>query len=344
MKNYPIFKVLFINLFLLIFLLFVIELIFGYWFKNKLDLKLTAERNIERVYKFDFELHKGTSLYKRNNLAFRVGKKEVKPINIDIVFSGGSTTNQKFLNYEETIVGILNSKKSSKNIVNAGIDGMSIIGHLNSFENWFDKIKNLNPKYYIFYIGINDQNIIKKNSKPRAIDFLEENSQQENIIEYLQSNSFFYTKYRVLKTSLYLKFKFNKFANIVNENTKVYGERNNDSFIRYEKFNYDEIETPLINKIYLKYLEELTNKVLKRGSKVIYITQISGTGINKDLYIISETIINHCNEKKLHCINLAKNANLQYEDFYDWTHLNKQGSTKAANFIYENLLNNIFKN
>ena len=62
------------------------------------------------------------------------------------------------------------------------------------------------------------------------------------------------------------------------------------------------------------------------------------------MYIISETIINHCNEKKLHCINLAKNANLQYEDFYDWTHLNKQGSAKAANFIYENLLNNIFKN
>ena len=275
----------------------VIELIFGYWFKNKLDLKLTAERNIERVYKFDFEFHKGTSLYKRDNLAFRIGKKEVKPKNIDIVFSGGSTTNQKFLNYEETIVGILNSKKSSKNIVNAGIDGMSIIGHLNSFENWFDKIKNLNPEYYIFYIGINDQNIIKKNSKTRSIDFLEENSPEENIIEYLQSNSFFYTKYRKAKTNLYLKYKLNKFANIVNENTKVYGERNNDNFISYQEFKYDEIKTPLINKNYLNYLEELTNKVVKRGSKIIYITQISGTGINKNLYIISKTIINHCNEK-----------------------------------------------
>ena len=94
----------------------VIELIFGYWFKNKLDLKLTAERNIERVYKFDFELHKGTSLYKRNNLAFRVGKKEVKPKNIDIIFVGGSTTNQKFLNYQDTIVGNLdNHFKEKKN-------------------------------------------------------------------------------------------------------------------------------------------------------------------------------------------------------------------------------------
>ncbi len=344
MKNLSIFKVIYINFFLLLFLLLIIELTFGYWFKNKFNLKLTAERNIERIYKFNFELHKGTSLYKRDNLAFRIGKKEVKPKNIDIVFSGGSTTNQKFLNYKDTIVGILNTKNVSKNIVNAGIDGMSIIGHLNSFENWFDKIKNLKPEYFIFYIGINDQNIIKKNSKPRAIDFLEENSQKENIAEYLQSNSFFYTKYRVLKTNLFLKFNYSKFANIVNENTKVYGERNNDNFIEYEKFKYNEIETPLINQNYLKYLEELTNKVLKRGSKVIYITQISGTGINKDLYIISETIINHCNEKNLHCLNLAKNANLQYEDFYDWTHLNKKGSVKAANFIYENLLNSVFKN
>ena len=43
-------------------------------------------------------------------------------------------------------------------------------------------------------------------------------------------------------------------------------------------------------------------------------------------------------------INLAKNANLQYDDFYDWTHLNKKGSIKAADFIYKNLLNNVFKN
>ncbi len=344
MKNLPIFKVIYINFILLLFLLLIIELIFGYWFKNEFNLKLTAERNIERIYKFNFELHNGTSLYKRNNLAFRIGKKEVKPENINIVFSGGSTTNQKFLNYKDTIVGILNTKNVTKNIVNAGIDGMSIIGHLNSFENWFDKIKNLKPEYFIFYIGINDQNIIKKNSKPRAIDFLEENSQKENIIEYLQSNSFFYTKYRVLKTNLFLKFNYSKFANIVNENTKVYGERDNVNFISYEKFKYSETETPVINQNYLKYLEELTNKVLKRGSKIIYITQISGTGINKNLYIISETIINHCNEKNLLCLNLAKNANLQYDDFYDWTHLNKKGSIKAADFIYKNLLNNVFKN
>jgi len=322
----------------------VIELIFGYWFKNKFDLKLSAERNIERVYKFDFKLHKGTSLYKRNNYAFRVGKKKIEPENINVIFAGGSTINQKFLNYENTIVGILDKKYQSKNIVNAGIDGMSVIGHLNSFENWFDKIKKLNPEYYIFYIGINDQNIIKKKTKSRAIDFLEENSIKENIIEYIQSNSFFYTNYRKAKARLYFKFRNNKFANIVNENTKVYGERTDKKFISYDDFNFEEIKSDLINKNYLEYLEKLTNNVLERKSKIIYITQISGTGINKNLYIISNTIMSHCKDKNLFCINLAKNANLNYDDFYDWTHLNNNGSAKIANYLFDQFLNNIFIN
>ena len=60
--------------------------------------------------------------------------------------------------------------------------------------------------------------------------------------------------------------------------------------------------------------------------------------------IMSDETMMCLSEEEEECINLAKNANLQYEDFYDWTHLNKQGSAKAANFIYENLLNNIFKN
>ena len=327
---------------MLLLLVGIIELTFGYWFKNKFDLKLSAERNVERVYKFNFKLHKGTSLYKRDNYAFRIGEKTISPENIDIIFLGGSTTNQKFLNFEDTIVGILDKKYKSKNIINAGIDGMSIIGHLNSFEYWFDKIKNFKPKYYIFYIGINDENIIKKKSKPRAIDFLKENTTQENIIEYIQSNSFFYTKYRKLKTRLYLKFNYDKFANIVNENTKVYGERTDKKFVNYSDFESKKIKQNKINRNYLNNLEKLTDKVSDRNSKIIYITQTSGTGINENLYIISNTIMHHCKDKKLFCINLAKNMNLNFEDFYDWTHLNNKGSEKVANYLFKEISKFIF--
>ena len=62
--------------------------------------------------------------------------------NPDIIFVGGSTINQKFLNYEDTIVGRLQKRFEKIKIINAGVDGMSILGHINSFELWFDKINN----------------------------------------------------------------------------------------------------------------------------------------------------------------------------------------------------------
>ena len=79
----------------------------------------------------------------------------------------------------------------------------------------------------------------------------------------------------------------------------------------------------------------MTNKVKERNSEIIYITQISGTGMNRNLYIIANTILSHCKNYKLNCINLAKNAKLNHEDFYDWTHLNPKGSKKVSNFLIE---------
>lgn len=84
---------------------------------------------------------------------------------INIVFAGGSTTNQKFLNYNETIVGILDNQIKEYKIVNSGVDGMSIKGHINSFKYWYNKIDNLKPSYYIFYIGVNDPYLFSSNQK-----------------------------------------------------------------------------------------------------------------------------------------------------------------------------------
>ncbi len=41
--------------------------------------------------------------------------------------------------------------------------------------------------------------------------------------------------------------------------------------------------------IYNSYLEILTNKVIKNNSKIIYLTQTSGYGMNDKLYLIAET-------------------------------------------------------
>ena len=147
MRLFYFLKLVLLNLLILFSLLFFVELIFGTWFKNNFSYYLSSERNIHRVYKFNFTNYEGESLYQRDTNAFRFNGQTIDPKKIDIVFSGGSTTNQKFINFEETFVHNLDIFFEDKKIVNAGIDGLSIRGHINSFEYWFDKIDGLKPKF-----------------------------------------------------------------------------------------------------------------------------------------------------------------------------------------------------
>ena len=341
-KFLNIFKLIFVNISIFLIFLVILELIFGSWFKNNFKLRLSSERNINRVYKFDFNNHKGQSLYIRDNLGFRIAKNSINPKDIDIVFAGGSTTNQKFLNYDETIVGILDDKIKKYKFVNSGIDGMSIIGHINSFDFWYNKIENFNPSYFIFYIGVNDQFLFSENKKDRNVDKLTEASKKAKVREYLESNSFFYKQFRILKSTLYLKFGFNKGVNQVNKKTVVYHERDNDEFISYDNFSNKDIDVKK-KEFYESLLEKLTNRVTEKKSKIIYLTQISGNGMNNNLFLIASTIMKHCEKFQLICFNLAKEANLNYDDFYDGLHLNRDGSKKASNYIY-NKLDKIFYN
>ena len=136
--------------------------------------------------------HKGTSHYVKNSYGFRVKNNNFDPATIEIVFAGGSTINQKFINYDESIVGLISNKNKNLQIANSGIDGMSIKGHINSFDFWFNKIENFNPKYFVYVLGINDRYLIETLSFRDHVDNLEESNLKANIREYLESNSFLY--------------------------------------------------------------------------------------------------------------------------------------------------------
>ena len=78
-------KIIFINFFILFLIIFICEIFLGTWFENNFKYKLASERNINRVYKFDFLYHKGTSHYVKNSYGFRV-----KNNNFDPRFTAGS--------------------------------------------------------------------------------------------------------------------------------------------------------------------------------------------------------------------------------------------------------------
>ena len=143
------------------------------------------------VYKFNFSNYKGESLYKRDTNAFRYNKNPINVSDVDIVFTGGSTTNQKFLNLKDKIVNNLDNHFVKKKFVNAGIDGLSIRGHINSFNFFFNKRDDLKPKFYIFYLGINDQNLLKY--KKKSVDEFQSLILKETL-ESIWSLILFYTK------------------------------------------------------------------------------------------------------------------------------------------------------
>lgn len=343
-KFFFISRIVIINFFIFLLLIILIELFFGYWFKNNLKNKLSSERNIYRIYNTDFKFLKTTSTYIKNNYGFRVENLNENIHNPDYVFAGGSTINQKFLNFDETVVGILKKNIKNKKIINAGVDGMSIKGNLNSFEMWFDKIDNFNPKFYVFTLGINDRYMIDTFKFRDFIDNLEEANQSDNLRELIESNSFFVTKGRIIKSVLYLKYGINLGIKNVKKN-HVYIERNKVEFVsfknrekQYQNLKKEEkIKYENFKKWYLLKLQELTKKTELRNSTPIFINQITGYGHSFESYIIADTILKHCEIYKLKCINVAEDVDFSFDDFYDESHLNQKGSKKMAEYIFRNL-------
>ena len=90
-------------------------------------------------------------------------------------------------------------------------------------------------------------------------------------------------------------------------------------------------------------MNELTNKVKRRSATPIYITQISGNGMNANLLLISEAIMKHCRDENLYCINMASELDLNYNDFYDQSHLNSIGSKKVSKYLFKKLSTILYK-
>jgi len=118
-------------------------------------------RNVE--YKYDlndiYESDNKIVDYIRNEFGLRDNCSS--PQQIDILTIGGSTTDQRFVVFEDTFQTVLQkllSERANEKVCvsNAGLDGHSTFGHVRSFEVWFPLIPNLAPEYVLLYIGVND--------------------------------------------------------------------------------------------------------------------------------------------------------------------------------------------
>lgn len=361
--KYPaIIKILFTNFCLLIFFILIIEITFGeWWFKNnlnKLNLIKNKEYKINLNGLYDFE--KNYIIYKRDNFGFRGEYPEVSRINILTV--GGSTTDQRYISEGYTFQDIIQKKFLEQGkkifITNAGIDGQSTFGHLKNFDLWFSQIPNLQPDYFLFFIGINDFYIDIESS----YDEIALAKKNHNMISLI---NFYYKQYSALH---YLMRTFEGNINSYKYNLRHEASSKN-SFQKIKwtnkgiSNNYDVL---LKNKLF-KYkdrLEKIIQKTKEYNSKIIFVSQserrkyyfdngqlfgnsekvsLNDTLINGvDYYYMNrmyiETMKKLSQEKKIIFIDLEKELNFDIQqDFYDNSHFNNLGAKKIGEYLFSRL-------
>ena len=126
---------------------------------------IADEMNILRNFQFNYDI---SNLYLSDVLKVNYVRNEFGlrdncdgPDKIDILTIGGSSTDQRYVNFEFTYQTILQQRLRAVTndfgcVSNAGIDGHSTKGHLFAFENWFPLIPKLKPKFILLYVGLND--------------------------------------------------------------------------------------------------------------------------------------------------------------------------------------------
>lgn len=99
------------------------------------------------------------------------------PSEIEILTIGGSTTDQRFVEFSSTYQTVIEKRLKELNnsfgcVSNAGVDGHSTWGHLFSFEHWFPLIPELKPKIILLYIGVNDADFFKAEAPNPGDDYI----------------------------------------------------------------------------------------------------------------------------------------------------------------------------
>ena len=333
-------KTIFYNFLVFFVAIILIEIFFGYWFKDEnFGIYMRKERKINWQTTSSFNKEKYDFFYKRNYWGFR--GEEFDPKDVKVIFEGGSTGNQRFTPEEFTIVGLINQKLKLLNldisIFNASTDGKSVNGYINDFYYWFSKIPNFKPEYVIFYIGVNDRDIADP-----FLDYKISEDKIDQIKDFIKNNSIFVDKFKFFKNRYFPR---NTSAYDFN-NAKLYKDF---VYVDYQKAtilhkNLDKKDLEFID-IFRNKLDKLKLIIEKNNFKPIFITQLKFDGLkDKKLFLVNNELKKYSETNNYFLIPLDEILNMQINDFYDTVHTTPQGSQRIADAIFPLLFNFFEKN
>ena len=304
---------------------------FLFLFQYQYDISNLYESNYSKVN------------YERNKYGLRDDC--TSPKEIEILTIGGSTTDQIYVPFEHTFQKVLQKKMKLINpnfgcVTNAGIDGHSTWGHIFSFEKWFPMIPDLNPKYILLYIGINDTYFKRTEGPKLGYDVLNRPSNKD-FFKNFEIVQLLMPIYRYLKPSsdkigfaghrkkIYIVDDYN--INKLNNKTKYLSKINSEAFRDRLKIILNNIKkldaTPICvtqPHRYTKIKNETTYGVAN-----IMGEGFSGLDFDYSITEINLIINNLCGKNTLDLYN----HDFSDEHFYDGIHTNERGSIEIGNAI-----------
>lgn len=341
-----------VNALLLLVVVVVLELVFGYWVRADRLSRLNIVRgqrqfDVSGLYDTDAPL----ITYTRDEYGLRGEYSSLDAI--DVLTIGGSTTDQRDLadgkTWQDVLVREFAATGKSVSVVNAGVDGQSSFGHLKSFDWWFPRLPGLRARYYLFYIGINDF----FREEGHWFDALD-TGEPQSLRDHIREKSALYHLARTIKGTLRARVTYRLSHRSIDFSQH---EWTHDGLLDdYEAIMRDRLAA------YRSRLLALCERVHDAGGVPIFVTQPSrrykktpdgvlgsterfpygGAEANGvDYYhlirLLDAVTMQVCAERGGVCIDMAGDTQWDDDDFYDFVHNTPKGAEKVGRYLYARL-------
>ena len=343
-----------VNILLVVFVIVLIEAIFGSWFNPENLNRLNLIRDARILYKVDnlYNWPDPYIIYTRDKYGLRGSF--ASPNEVDILTVGGSTTDQRYISDGYTWQDVIQKefdKVGAKVVVaNAGVDGQSTFGHIKNFDWWFNQIPELRPGFILFYVGLND---FYKDTDYEYDDLV---ANDNSIKQLIKERSVFYYLYRTIKAIYKAHFVYEISHTTIDFGTINWTEK--PLLGEYPDFMHDRLTA------YAARLEQLIKRTRDFGSQPIFVTQPSreyrfnseqlfgvdiisqyenvrfnGVDFYHMMRSMDDILLQTCKNNNVLCFDLSRDLATRWEDqdFYDFGHMTPNGAKKVGLYLYQKL-------
>ena len=350
-------RILAINLAILVAGVLVAEGVFGNWFARDPMTFLKIPRNGKWLFEVEYPGStpgENTNIYTRDQYGLRGQYRQ--PEDINLVTIGGSTTEQRYIDDDETWQEVLENgfRQSGREfeIVNAGHSGRTTYGHIHDLQVWLPLVPGLQPDYYLFYLGINDM----------FYDVGDEGNQiyrdRDTWKDIVKTRSALYHLYRTTMGA-YVAKKYNiAHAWIDYANAQWTDSPVRDDYIQVlgpRLSFYREVKSQGATAIYVTQkrgdyrirdgrAEGLVNTNASAGQsftdpRLGFLDPSTANGLDYQLILdqFNQELMAFCREVEAICIDLAADLEFEPGDFYDHVHNTEQGAARIGNYLYDKL-------